>query len=87
MEVEETHPENVQGDEAAMFSTMAPDVGPLRAVDERRETGYYSGDRSAVNVTTPLERERGGDERDISLPVGTQTRYVTFRHRGRSHQP
>jgi len=86
MEVEETHQENNQLDDQ-MFSTMAPNVGPLRGVDERRETGYYSGDRSAVNVTIPLERERGGGERENSLPTGTGTRYETLRQGGHSHQP
>jgi len=80
MKVEETHPENNQLDDQ-MFSTMAPNVGPLRGVDERRETGFYSGNLSAVNVTIPLELERGGGERESSLPTGTLTRYVTFRQR------
>ena len=86
MEVEVTHQENNQLDDQ-MFSTMAPNVGPLHGVDERRESGYYSGDRSAVNFTIPLECERGGGERESSLPTGTGTRYETLRQGGHSHQP
>jgi len=76
--VEETHSENIQLDDH-MVSTIALNVGPLCGVDERRETGYYSVDRSAMNITMPLECERGGDERESSLPTGTHTCYVTFR--------
>ena len=84
--VEETHPENIQLDDH-MFSTMAPNVGPLRGVDERRETGYYSVDQSAMDVTMPSECERGGDEQESSLPTVTHTRYVTFRQEKDSHRP
>jgi len=38
--VEETHPENIRHDDQ-LFSTMAPNVGHLRGVDKRRETGYF----------------------------------------------
>ena len=76
--VGKTHPENKQSNDDGMFSTMAPNIGPVRDVDQRRETGYHSGHRSAVNMT-PLESDRSGGERESILLTGTHDRNVTFR--------
>ena len=61
---------------------MAPNVGPLRGVDKRIETGYYSDDQCAVNLTTPLVCEQSIGERESSPPTEAYDAYVKFRKNG-----